>query len=125
MERFDDLVTDRDVHLADVERFVDTASATDRFRGHYPVAATGGTTSRRGVFLSDPHEWTQVLASYARAYAWAGVAAGLTSRIRMAVVSSTNPTHQSSIVGATVASRFIPTLRLDATPADHVRLSRR
>jgi phenylacetate-CoA ligase len=115
MERFDDLVTDREVRLADVERYVTTASATDRFRGRYRVAATGGTTGRRGVFLADPHEWTQVLASYGRAYEWAGVAAGLTNRIRMAVISSTNPTHQSSIVGATVASRFVPTLRVDAT----------
>ena len=114
MERFDDLVTDPEVRLADVERYVETASATDRFRGRYRVAATGGTTGRRGVFLADPHEWIQVLASYGRAYEWAGVAAGLTNRIRMAVVSSRNPTHQSSIVGATVASRFIPTLRLDA-----------
>jgi phenylacetate-CoA ligase len=115
MERFDELVTDRDVHLADVEAYVTTATATDRFRGRYRVAATGGTTGRRGVFLSDPHEWTEVLASYARAYEWAGVATGLTNRIRMAVISSTNPSHQSSIVGATVASRFVPTLRLDAT----------
>ena len=114
MERFDDLVTDREVHLADVERYVSTASATDRFRDRYRVAATGGTTGRRGVFLADPHEWTQILASYGRAYEWAGVAAGLTNRIRMAVISSRNPSHQSSIVGATVASRFIPTLRLDA-----------
>ena len=121
MERFDDLVTDRDVHLADVERYVSTASATDHFRDRYRVAATGGTTGRRGVFLADPHEWTQVLASYGRAYEWAGVAAGLTNRIRMAVVSSRNPSHQSSIVGATVASRFIPTLRLDAIqPIDEV-----
>ena len=115
MERFDDLVTDREVHLADVEAFSSTASATDRFRDHYRVAATGGTTGRRGIFLADPHEWTQVLASYGRAYEWAGVAAGVANRIRMAVVSSTNPTHQSSIVGATVASRFIPTIRLDAS----------
>jgi phenylacetate-CoA ligase len=115
MERFDDLVTDREVHLAEVEAFSARASATDRFRDRYRVAATGGTTGRRGVLLADPHEWTQVLASYGRAYEWAGVAAGVTSRIRMAVVSSTNPTHQSSIVGATVASRFIPTLRLDAS----------
>jgi putative adenylate-forming enzyme len=121
MDRFDDLVTDRDVHLADVEAFSAMASATDRYRDHYRVAATGGTTGRRGVFLADPQEWTQVLASYGRAYEWAGVAAGLTNRIRMAVVSSTNPTHQSSIVGATVASRFIPTLRLDASqPIDEV-----
>jgi phenylacetate-CoA ligase len=121
MERFDDLVTDRDVHLADVEAFSATASATDRFRDHYRVAATGGTTGRRGVFLADPHEWTQILASYGRAYAWAGVTAGFTNRIRMAVISSINPSHQSSIVGATVSSWFIPTLRLDASqPIDDV-----
>ena len=115
MERFDDLVTDREVRLVEVERHLATASATDRFRDRYRVAATGGTTGRRGVFLANPQEWTEVLASYGRAYEWAGVAAGVTNRIRMAVVSSTNPSHQSSIVGATVASRFIPTLRLDAS----------
>lgn len=117
MERFDDVVTDREIHLADVEGYLAraSASATDTFRGHYRVAATGGTTGRRGVFLSDPAEWRTILASYSRAYDWAGVAADLTHRLRMAIVSSRNPSHQSAIVGATVASRFIPTLRLDAT----------
>lgn len=114
MGRFDDVVTDRDVRLADVERYLDTAAVTDRFAGRYRVAATGGTTGRRGVFLADTHEWITVLASYSRAYAWAGLTPGLTDRPRMAVVSSLNPTHQSSIVGATVASRFMPTLRLDS-----------
>ena len=33
MERFDDLVTDRDSHIADVQRYLSTASATDQFRG--------------------------------------------------------------------------------------------
>jgi putative adenylate-forming enzyme len=115
MERFDGLVTDRAVHLGDVETHLEHASATDLFRGRYRVAATGGTTGRRGLFLSDPGEWRTVLASYARAYDWAGVAAGPMNRLRMAVVSSLDPSHQSAIVGATVASRFIPTLRLDAT----------
>lgn len=121
MERFDDLVTDRDIHIADVQRYLSTASATDQFHGRYRVSATGGTTGRRGIFLADSHEWTTILASYARAYEWAGVPAGLTDRIRMAVVSSRNPSHQSSIVGATVASRFVPTLRLDAVqPLDEI-----
>jgi len=115
MERFDDLVTDREVRHADVQRYLAGATATDRFRDRYRVAATGGTTGRRGIFLADPKEWTTVLASYARAYQWAGIEAGLMHRLRLAVVSSRNPTHQSSIVGATVASRFVPTLRLDAT----------
>jgi putative adenylate-forming enzyme len=114
MDRFDDVVTDREVHLRDVEAFLAHARTTDLFRNRYRVAATGGTTGRRGIFLADPVEWQTVLASYSRAYDWAGVAAGLTKRLRMAVVSSLNPSHQSSIVGATVASPFVPTLRLDA-----------
>ena len=105
MERFDDLVTDRDIHIADVQRYLSTASSTDQFHGRYRVSATGGMTGRRGIFLADSHEWTTILASYARAYDWAGVAAGLTNRIRMALVSS----------------RFVPTLRLDATqPLDEI-----
>lgn len=115
MERFDEVVTDREIHLANVEAYLEHAATTDTFRGLYRVAATGGTTGRRGVFLADPTEWRTVLASYSRAYDWAGVAAGITNRLRMAVVSSRNASHQSAIVGATVASRIVPTLRLDAT----------
>jgi putative adenylate-forming enzyme len=114
MERFDELVTDRDVHLEDVEAHMRSAGPSDLFRGRYRAAATGGTTGRRGVFLSDRSEWTRVLASYARANDWAGVPAGLRHRLRVAVVSSRNPFHQSSIVGATLASPIVPTLRLDA-----------
>lgn len=114
MERFDELVTDPDVRFGDVEAHLASAGPTDLFRGRYRVAATGGTTGRRGVFLSDRSEWTSVLASYARANDWAGVPAGLRHRLRVAVVSSRNPSHQSSIVGATLASPIVPTLRLDA-----------
>ena len=121
MERFDDLVTDREVRLRDVEAHLRRTGPSDLFRGRYRVAATAGTTGRRGVFLADPIEWATVLASYARANDWAGVPAGLTQRLRVAVVSSRNPTHQSAIVGATLASRFIPTLRLDAAqPLDEI-----
>ena len=114
MERFDDLVTDRDVRLSEVEAHLASTGSTDLFRGRYRVAATSGTTGRRGVFLADRSEWTSVLASYARANDWAGVPAGLLHRLRVAVVSSRNPSHQSSMVGATLASPIVPTLRLDA-----------
>ena len=114
MERFDELVTDPDVRLGEVEGHLASTGSTDLFRGRYRVAATSGTTGRRGIFLADRSEWTSVLASYARANDWAGVPAGLLHRLRVAVVSSRNPTHQSSIVGATLASVIVPTLRLDA-----------
>ena len=114
MERFDDLVTDRSVRLAEVEAYLADAAVDDQFRGRYRVSVTGGTTGRRGIFLADPAEWRTILASYSRAYDWAGVSAGITRHLRMSVVSSTSPVHQSSIVGASVASRLLPTLRLDA-----------
>jgi phenylacetate-CoA ligase len=55
-----------------------------------------------------------VLASFARGPDYAGLPTGLTHRTKTAVVSSTNPTHMSSRVGATLSSPFVPTLRLDA-----------
>jgi phenylacetate-coenzyme A ligase PaaK-like adenylate-forming protein len=65
--------------------------------------------------MADPVEWTDILASYGRAYDWAGLEVGLSHPLRMAIVSSRAPSHQSSIVGATVRNPLVPTLRLDAT----------
>ena len=39
---------------------------------------------------------------------------GLTHRVKTAVVSSTNPSHQSARVGASIHSRWVPTLRIDS-----------
>ena len=104
MEHFDQLVADPAIRLADNERF----------RGRYWVAATSGTTGRRGIFLWDLDEWVEVLASYNRSLEWAGANAGLTRRMRMAVVSSTTPWHRSARVGATVRSPWVQTLRIDS-----------
>jgi phenylacetate-CoA ligase len=115
MERFDELVTDPTVRLADVEAHLATLSGGDElFNGRYRVASTSGSTGRRGLFLWDPGEWATVLVSYNRSFDWAGVGAGLTHRTRMAVVSSTTPWHQSARVGASVSSPWVPTLRIDS-----------
>ncbi|HEX9226384.1 MAG TPA: phenylacetate--CoA ligase family protein, partial [Arthrobacter sp.] len=78
-------------------------------------AATAGTTGRRGTFIWDRSEWATVLASYARANDWAGISASLTRPLKMALVSSRVPTHQSAVVGASLRSGLVPTLRLDVT----------
>ncbi|MDD7942678.1 hypothetical protein PHK61_30120 [Actinomycetospora lutea] len=114
MEHFDEVCTQPEVRLAGVERYLQAASVDELLGGRYYVAATAGTTGRRGVFVWSPAEWVDVVASYNRAFDWAGSTAGLTRRVRTAVVSSTNPSHQSSRVGASVHSRWVPTLRLDA-----------
>src|SRR5215218_809165 len=58
MERFDELVTDPTVRLADVEAHLATLSGGDELLdGRYRVASTSGSTGRRGLFLWNPGEW--------------------------------------------------------------------
>jgi phenylacetate-CoA ligase len=117
MEHFDEVSTRPEIRLADLERYLAGPSSSQLFRDRWFVCVTAGTTGRRGVFVWDRREWVQVLASYNRAFDWAGSTAGLTRRVSMAVVSSTNPSHQSARVGASVHSRWIPTLRIDSGDA--------
>lgn len=84
------------------------------WRGRWWLAATGGTTGKRAVLAWDRTEWIHVLASYARVNDWAGVSVGFRNPLRTAVVSSVNPTHQSAVVGASLRSALVQTLRLDA-----------
>jgi phenylacetate-CoA ligase len=114
MEHFDEISTRPEVRLADLERYLAGPDAAGLFRGRWFVCATAGTTGRRGVFVWDRREWVQVLASYNRAFDWAGSTAGLTHRVSLAVVSSTNPSHQSARVGASIHSRWVRTLRIDS-----------
>src|SRR4029077_16102513 len=79
------------------------------------VARTSGSTGSPGIFLWNRPEWTTVIASYARAQAWAGIRADLLHRTRIGVVSSRIPWHQSALVGMSVDSPFIPVRRFDAT----------
>ena len=119
MEHFDEVVTDRRIRLADVEAHLSAMAGDARFLDRYRVVATSGSTGVRGIFLSDPREWATVIASYNRAQEWAGVAISPTRRMRLAVVSTTRPWHQSARVGASVQNPFVRTLRLDATDSLH------
>ena len=119
MEQWDRICTSDALRLTEVEgRLAETErAATDpghAWRGRWRLAATGGTTGRRGVFAWNRQEWIQVLNSYARVNDWAGVSVGLGRPLRTAFVSSLNPTHQSAVVGASLRSSLVPTLRLDA-----------
>jgi putative adenylate-forming enzyme len=121
MEHFDELVTDPAVRLADVRAHLAGARSGTRYLDRYWIAATAGSTGRPGIFLHDDEEWTTVLASYARANGWAGIAAGLTHRLRLAIVSSRTPWHQSALVGQTLESRLVQRLQSDATePIDRI-----
>jgi phenylacetate-coenzyme A ligase PaaK-like adenylate-forming protein len=114
MDNFDAIVTDPAIRLADLQAYLDALRGDDRYGGRYWVSATSGSSGRRSIIPNDLDEWTTIIASYARANEWAGIRAGLTRRVSMAVVSSTTAWHQSSRVAATVRSPFIHSVRLDA-----------
>jgi putative adenylate-forming enzyme len=112
MENFDDVVTDRAIRLADLESHLWQGGGL--FKGRYTVLATSGSTGRRGVFLFNPQEWLQALAFIARPMAWAGLTRSLAKPPRAAFIASTTPWHYSAQVSASLASRLLPALRLDA-----------
>ena len=121
MDHYDDVLTDRQIRLAQVQSHQAAMRGSERLMGRYYVAATSGTTGLPGIFIWDRDEWAAILASYDRPYAWGGASFRLTRRSKMAVVSSTTPWHQSALVAATVSSPFIPTLRLDSgDPLDRI-----
>jgi len=70
MEQFDELVTDRAIHLEEVKTYMRNLSGDERYLGRYWVNATSGSSGHPGVFLFNRAEWTTVLASFARAREW-------------------------------------------------------
>ena len=114
MENFDEVVTDRAVRLRDLESFLSSEAATGLFRGRYVVLATSGSTGFRGLFLFDPDEWLDALASILRPMLWAGAAPNPLKPPRVAMLTSTTSSHYSCRVSVALSSRFMPTLQLDA-----------
>ncbi|HEY8701170.1 MAG TPA: phenylacetate--CoA ligase family protein [Arthrobacter sp.] len=120
MANFDEAITVRGLTLAPLEDHLRSLTQAGGdpgvpWKGNWWAAATAGTTGRRGIFLWNRSEWATVLASYARAYDWAGIPAGFSRPLKVALVSSLVPTHQSAVVGASLRSGPVPTLRLDVT----------
>jgi phenylacetate-CoA ligase len=114
MDHFDELVTDRSLRLADAEAFLRSDRADGLFRDRYVTLSTSGSTGRRGVFLFDPDEWLTALGMITRPMAWAGLRARLPRPPRLAMIASTTAWHYSTRVSASLSSRLLPTLRLDA-----------
>lgn len=77
MERFDELVTDRRIRLADAEAYLRNGDPR-RYLDRYVVLATSGSTGRRGVFVCDDRERIHAIAAINRSIA--GATAGRTSK---------------------------------------------
>lgn len=114
MDHFDQVVTDTRLSKAELEKHLQGDMHAPHL-GEYQVCMTSGTSGLRGIFPFNEQEWLMVMASYARAYSWAGATPTLFRRFKMAVGSTTTRWHQSLQVGETAHSPLVPTLRLDVT----------
>ncbi|MCA0453990.1 MAG: phenylacetate--CoA ligase family protein [Chloroflexi bacterium] len=114
MEHFDDLVTDRTIHLEDVRAHMNMPQTDQQYLDRYWVTATSGSSGHPGFFLFNRSEWAIVIGSFARGQEWGGLKVNLLRRRKMAVVASTTALHMSFRVGMTVQSPWMKTLRLAA-----------
>ena len=114
MENFDDGVTNRQIRLAYVERYLGETPSARLFRDRYVVLSTSGTTGRRDVFLFDPGEWIGAIAAITRPIAWSGGVRNLRNPPKSALIASSTPWHYSARIGKSLSTRLLPTLRLDA-----------
>ena len=112
--RFDDISTDRAVHLRDLEAYLEALRDDSLFAGRYWVASTSGSSGQKSIIPHDAREWANIISSYARANEWAGIKTDLVHHVKMAVVSSVTPWHQSSRVAATLQSPLVAAHRIDA-----------
>ena len=128
MENYDELVTDRAIHLDEVRAHMANDREGNRFLNRYWVTATSGSTGKPGVFLFNRDEWVAVLASFGRAHEWAGIPMMPTHRMKMASVAaltSGSPWHASAQMTASAKSwwmkAWMPTMSFDAAqPLDEI-----
>ena len=121
MEHFDEVVTDRSVHLEAVRAFAGERLEGRLFLDLYWVTATSGSSGQPGFFLFNEPEWLTIVASFARGQEWSGAEISLLRRRKMATVASISPWHMSSQVAATAKTWWTPSIRLPASaPLDSI-----
>ena len=113
MDAFDEVVTDPEVRLADVERHVQEAEPGAPFLGRYRIGVTSGSSARPATLVFGPDEWAALIANAAESRAVTRT--GPPGRFRSVKIGSPLGWHLSAQVGASLADPRRPVLRLSAT----------
>jgi len=111
MEHFDEVVTDRTLHLKDIQEYLVHPGGQERFLNRYRVMVTSGSTGQPGVFLRAQAEGAVVSVGLSRFPTWAGVPPGC----KVAVIGSTAAEHMSSHLPIAVDGQLLPRLHLSAS----------
>lgn len=119
LENFDELVADRRLSLAGVERHIAELEEAElrsdpKLFGEYRVLASGGTSGRRGVFLYSREDWTELLGGAARAQSTYLDFAPRLPRRRLATIFADQPLHGNGRLNRSVDVGMHRMLRLDA-----------
>lgn len=114
MENFDDLVTDRRIHLDEIRAHLKRIPKEERYQGRYWIMPTSATTGVPAISVFNNNEWAAVLASGTRSYDWAGVRVRPFHRIRAAAIVSKVPTNMTARVTGTIHFWWFPTIRMAA-----------
>lgn len=114
MRSWDDIVTDRSLHLQDIQRFLEGVQGLEPYHDTHYAFATGGTTGLKGVTIISKKEFLRWFAISSRTTRLAGIRFSLRERPRMAIVQSLLPWHVAG--GASfVRLPLVKTLPLDTT----------
>jgi putative adenylate-forming enzyme len=114
MERFDEVVTDPRLRLAELEAHLDGLAGDALHLGRYRVTASGGSTGRRGVVVTDRDEWRAYLAGLLRINHTMGLRPRL-PRPRVATIAAARPAHVTYRMSRSLDVGLFRLLRLDAT----------
>lgn len=114
MRSWDDIVTDRSLHLQDIQRFLERVQGLEPYRNTHYAFATGGTTGVNGVTVYSEREFLHFFALTTRTTRWVGMRFPRWQRPRMSTVQSLLPWH---VAGAAsfINLPLVKTLPLDTT----------
>ena len=117
MERFDEVVTDPRLRLAELEPFLGHADAGALHLGEYRVFSTSGTTGVPGLFVYSQEEFAHWVAVFIRSFA----RLGLTADTRIVGIGAPSALHLSQQVIAAMQAgrRDAPTVSV-TTPMDEM-----
>jgi phenylacetate-CoA ligase len=112
MDNFDDLMTDRAVHLQDVQTYMADQQRAEFFLGRFIINSTSGTSGRPATVVFSRDEWATLMAS---AFTYTPMNMSFTHRVKLAQVASTTVFHMSAQGGATLKRLLMPGLILAAS----------
>ncbi len=123
MEHFDDIVTDRRLSLAQLERHLRTVETGSYLFGRYTAIMSSGSTGRRGVFVYDWDSWAVFWLSMFRGVLRVKLADPVLAErpAVLAAVAAAHFSHATAAMARTFSGAHLTSIRFPVTlPAEEI-----